>query len=239
MRVAEVILPEIERIPTGYFSGGKSTLSNRGPRSNKIKLNPLPGGSRFQYYIHKKNERDVNVILFDPEMPAPDDANFFTYYIKNPIGILSLGLLRDFPFDSAYKVNWITVDEDYRGQGIAKSLYGIVLSIMGATLISDDSQTPGGRRNWISIYKVPGAEVKAYMLYHDNDLDQRIKNILKQAGAKPLGKNRYGQTFYSLPVRLRPGSQELALLTSKLKLYSNDWDDEHVGLYAQFKGSQG
>ena len=42
----------------------------------------------------------------------------------------------------------IYVAEEFRGRGVAKSLYGIAMSILGFNIAADDLQTPGGRRNW-------------------------------------------------------------------------------------------
>jgi GNAT superfamily N-acetyltransferase len=234
---SEEFIKEIERIPATYFRGGKQRLSGSGPARGKSKLKPLPGGSRFQYYVTVDHGWPT-VMLFDPEMTVPEGENKANYYVRNPIGTLTLKPDSYFPLTPAYTVDWITVDEDYRGQGIAKSLYGIVLAIMGATLVAGESQTPGGRRNWVSIYSVPGAVVRAYVMYHPNYMTEKIQKILKQAGATVLGQNRYGHVTYSLPVRMRPGGRELALLTARLKLYSNWQEDDSIGLYAQFKGQQ-
>ena len=42
----------------------------------------------------------------------------------------------------------IHVAPEFRGRGIAKSLYGIAMSILGFNIATDDLQTAGGRRNW-------------------------------------------------------------------------------------------
>lgn len=216
---SEEILPEIYRIPQSHFTGGKSSL--RRSQANISPL-PLPGGSGLQYHISNSGQTKA-IYIFDPK-------------VKDPIGLLNIRE-REFPLRPAYEVVQITVDEDYRGQGIAKALYGIVLAVMKAVLLAGDSQTPGGRRNWSSLYQIPGAEVRAYVrLYEDSETLVTTK-LFANSGAKKLGKVGK-KVYYSMPVRMRPGSPELRLFSNQLKLYIREESFSlNIGLYAKFGGS--
>lgn len=229
---------ELQRLPARYFRGGKQDLQGYGA-GTRAKLQPLPGGSRFQYYINKDYD-GLSIYILDPQMPVPQGHSKELWYRQNPVGWLSVDKYDAFPLQPAYRVYSITVDEDYRGQGIATALYGIVLSVMGAVLVAGTSQTPGGRRNWANMYRIPGAEIRAYVEIYRKDIGKSMKKLLARHGAQLMGQDRHGYVYYDLPVRLRPGSKELELLTRDLRLYTSDSDndnDQDIGLYARFKGA--
>jgi hypothetical protein len=98
---------------------------------------------------------------------------------KELIGKLTLSKYNG-PIKNAYEVHTITVDEERRGIGLAKALYGLVLYTMKATLVSGDSQTPGGRRNWMSLASIPGVEVKGLMSIEDEEFGPK-KALPKRA----------------------------------------------------------
>lgn len=178
MRAAE-FNEGIYPIPAGQFRGGKSSLEI--PRNFKNTSIKLPGGSGFVYTITPSGYT-TEITIWDPKGPdyinaapqpvrKPREAHWaFTDRVKNwnnskiapgqLIGKLEISSVRWFPLPNAVAVEVITVDEDYRGQGIAKALYGIVLTIMKLPLVAGDSQTPGGRINWVSLASIPGVEVK-------------------------------------------------------------------------------
>ena len=154
-------LNEIEQISQRFFTGGKDELA-RYKAPSKKQLRPLPGGTDLMYSISNDSHGSY-VTIVDPGMPG----------ITRPTVVASLSLVPGILPDSA-QVGMITVDEDYRGRGLARALYGIVLTIMKKTLISGSSQTPGGRRNWLSLASIPGVEVKGLVALSNRDTDTTV-----------------------------------------------------------------
>jgi hypothetical protein len=154
-------------------------------------------------------------------------------------------------------VNTITVDEDYRGRGIAKAMYGIVLTIMKRVLVAGSSQTPGGRQNWASLSQIPGVEMKGYFRIDDYEVDpanvsgyndskravqrseQNIDTIMGQLGGQYIGTDqRDGDHYFAFDVQPTTTGKELqAYVDTKLnKLYSNTYRSGAAGLYARWTG---
>jgi hypothetical protein len=167
---------------------------------------------------------------------------------------------RRFPLPGAVQVGTITVDEDYRGSGIAKALYGIVLTIMKRPLLAGSSQTPGGRRNWMSLSQVPGVQLKGYMEIDDSDLhtydtskvnrsddkrwiasqnkaaENRIDIIMGKLGGEHIGQNKSGTHYFAFDVKPNTTKQELEahVNTNLSKVYGGY--DSSGGLYAVWTG---
>lgn len=145
----------------------------------------------------------------------------------------------EFLLEKAVKVEYITVDEGYRGIGLAKALYGIVLSILKLPLVAGSSQTPGGRRNWVSLASIPGVEVKGYFTLTGNELESSyiIDTIMGKLGGQYIGQS--GDDYY-FTFDIRPNTEgkeiEAYVKTNLSKLYSReDWDNS-IGLFAIWKG---
>jgi GNAT superfamily N-acetyltransferase len=218
---------EIERLVPSDYRGGKSYLYG-GNGAKKFK--ELPGGSGLLYTIELGRDGPT-IKLWDPNSNIPDlkpvrgryeFQGEFQQRLKNwekrqtsgkkipqLIGKLTLEQPWRFPLKGALQVGTITVDEDYRGIGIAKALYGIVLTIMKRPLIAGSAQTPGGRRNWVSLSQIPGVEIKGYIAVHDYDLntdpninypqdikrkEQDIDTIMGKLGGQYIGKD--GESHY-------------------------------------------
>ncbi len=177
---------EIKRLDTDSYTGGKDEVEYLPVK----KLIPLPGGSRFKYQVDRSGGScaiDIVATNVDrPMPPAPRDwwslddkkkaaADVAAWKLNakgsKVIGRLALSAVWKSPLPNSYMVDFITVDEDYRGQGLAKSLYGIAISILHFNLVSGDSQTPGGRKNWISLSKIPGCEVVGLLSIRNQHLD--------------------------------------------------------------------
>ena len=150
------------------------------------------------------------------------------------------------------QVGTITVDEDYRGRGIAKALYGIVLTVMKRVLIAGSSQTPGGRQNWASLSQIPGVEMKGYIEVEDYELitnpqlknkqaaqwaEQTIDTIMGQLGGQYIG-DAYGNHFFAFDVQPATTGQELqAYVDTKLsRVYTNGYSSDGAGLFARWVG---
>lgn len=207
---AKEIITEIERLQARDYSGGKDYLTHF-PKDVKWIPLPggsglmwgaeKPGGSDLNIYIidPTPNKPQEDLGPFVPpkyrDYKWMGTAGFKRYVArekaeweaavsganKELIGKLTLSKYNG-PIKNAYEVHTITVDEDRRGIGLAKALYGLVLYTMKATLVSGDSQTPGGRRNWMSLASIPGVEVKG--LVSIDDVDFGPKKALPKSADK-------------------------------------------------------
>jgi hypothetical protein len=262
MRSQEFVA-EIERLRTGDYEGGKKYLYAPAVK----KLMPLPGGSGLLYHVGGSGYSPM-VTIWDPEStaePTPPPRSFYDMNSeyqarlkkwqaqqarrgRQPqlIGKLALEAVDNFPMKGAVQVGTITVDEDYRGRSIAKSLYGIVLTIMKRPLLAGSSQTPGGRRNWLSLSQIPGVEVQGWLKIDDDDLDPRydsgaaknIDTLMGKLGAQYLGKGaRRGDHFFSFDVQPgRTGKELEAAVKTQLNQVYNENYNVMTGLYAVWTG---
>ena len=255
-------------IPAGQFRGGKSSLEI--PRNFKNTSTKLPGGSGFVYTI-TPNGYTTEITILDPKGPdyinaapqpvrKPREAHWaFTDRVKNwnnskiapgqLIGKLEISSVRWFPLPNAVAVEVITVDEGYRGQGIAKALYGIVLTIMKLPLVAGDSQTPGGRINWVSLASIPGVEVKGYVGLEKYELvpnmpsqakrtEINIDTIMGQLGGDYIGQSPTGHLmFFAFDVQPNTTGKELEayVKTNMSKIYGDT--KFRAGLYATWSGA--
>ena len=215
MRASEFVT-EIENMKQSHFRGGKDTL-DRYSTPGKKHLRALPGGSDLMYSI-TSDAYGSYVHIVDPGIPG----------ITKPSIVASLSLTKGVIPDSV-QVGAITVDEDYRGRGLARALYGIVLTIMKKTLISGSSQTPGGRRNWLSLASIPGVEIKGlldlanFQLEKSRQVDNTIDQLMQLGGQFVARDNNY--TYWAFDVV--PGNGQLApAVKNKLsKLYGYNSDN--------------
>ena len=107
-------------------------------------------------------------------------------------------------------VETIVVKRDYRGQGLAKALYGIALSILKLTLEAGGMQTMHGQRMWLMLNSIPGVQVLGYNMVptekyqaHKNDtvIDQN-KNWTRytfpvRPGKRSMRSGRPGTGLYT------------------------------------------
>jgi GNAT superfamily N-acetyltransferase len=274
-------LDEIERLTRTDYVGGKDSLYDK---QYGKQVNKLPGGSGLMYSTSEGRWGGIDIKLWDPNgkeylafkarnnQPQPErrprepkrdyeyrlwDWQRTQRDLNAPgqlIGKLSVSHANGFPLKGAVQVDTITVDEDYRGVGLAKALYGIVLTIMKRPLLAGSSQTPGGRRNWVSLASIPGVEMKGYIRLEDDELeanprytDQRqvrqaeknIDIIMGKLGGQHIGSSRDGTEFFSFDVRPNTTGKELEayVKTNLSKVYIGyDSDDYNTGLYAVWAG---
>jgi hypothetical protein len=167
------------------------------------------------------------------------------------IGRLSLSDARYFPLKGAVQVDTITVDEDYRGAGLAKAFYGIVLTFMKRPLLAGSSQTPGGRKNWVSLAGIPGVEMKGYISFDEDDLDTKrspysmttpakanknIDTIMGELGGQYIGRGRYDDEYFAFDVKPNTTGTELeAYVDTKLSKVYGGYNSSS-GLYAVWTG---
>lgn len=223
---------EIQRMPAVGFSDLEDYLKKSGTAQKK----KLPGGSGYTYSVFGNG---VGVQIYDKNNPRGADI---------PIAkLLTRELGPKFPIKGALEVRLIGVDENYRGQGLAKSLYGIVLSLLKRPLVAGDTQTPGGRKNWVSISQVPGVEVYGYVSVPDEYLEDKknIDKLMGDLGAQYIGKavpwaqsrtNLFYNHFFAFPVEVNTQQSELRSLvkTKFSNVYHKFSSDIETGLYATY-----
>lgn len=228
---AEEFVTEIIKIPADQFELDQSDMPSFNYFASKSK--PLPGGSGLIYAVKGAGSASIDILIGDPTT-------------KKTVGYLTLSKSNFFPLPNAYYVDSIIVDPARRGQGIAKALYGIYLSILKYPLLAGSDQTPGGRRNWLSLASIPGVEVRGYTAFGDEYFDhdrtrpgyiekkfkQLIDNLMNMGG-EYLG-NKQGRHYFVFDVE--PGSGELEpAVKNQLKLYGYH-DITTPGLYAVWIG---
>jgi hypothetical protein len=268
-------LDEIERLRPDDYAGGKESLYDK---QYGKQLKKLPGGSGLLYSTSEGRWGGIDIKLWDPNgkeylaQKQSDNARpkrqpresqrEYEYRIWNwqkaqrdlqapgqLIGKLSVSIVNGFPLKGAVQVDTITVDEDYRGMSLAKALYGIVLTIMKRPLLAGSSQTPGGRRNWVSLANIPGVQMKGYFAIDEEDIDpaaersrfsdttpadanKNIDIIMGRLGGQHMGKGRNGYDYFSFDVQPNTTGKELeAAVNTKLsQVYGGS--DNDAGLYA-------
>ncbi len=275
---ARDFVTEIERISKGGYEGGKDSM--RHDYGSEKTVRPLPGGSGFLYSI-TDGGGDYEIKIWDPRVKEYNpgeppkrmswqmDAEYKRmlanwkernevykkYFERSPghlVGKLEVEAA-EFPLKGAVQVGVITVDEDYRGMGIAKALYGIVLTVMRRPLVAGSSQTPGGRRNWASLSQIPGVQMKGYVRLDEEDLEtdpydsdprwakraeQNIDVIMGQLGGQYIGSEP-GDYYFAFDVQPNTTGKELqAYVDTKLsKVYSNGYrQGGDYGLFAVWTG---
>jgi hypothetical protein len=240
-------LPEIERITTRDYEGGEEYLDS--PEIKKF--TPLPGGSGLLYNIRNANLASPIVTIWDPTPTTTKQQEKTQQTGRQQPQIIAMLVLDSlgqglFPIPNALQVNNITVHEDYRGRGLAKALYGIVLAIMKRPLVAGNIQTPGGRRNWLSLSQIPGVDVSGYVVIEDYDLDpdndeaeSMINTLMGRLGAQYIGADRRGtQRFFAFPVQSnRTGAELEAMVKTKLSRVYNENYNVETGLYAVWNGA--
>jgi len=283
------VVQEIERLSKSGFEGGKDYLDSYGREKSVQKL-PGGSGLLYSItkdgrdFVIKLWDKDNK----EPFEPTPIEAERPPYYTRQEwarrlgrikdhdlarkklydrapgklIGQLTVNdVSSSFPLPGAVQVGTITVDEDYRGMGLAKALYGIVLTIMKRPLLAGSSQTPGGRRNWLSLSQIPGVEMKGYFKVDDYDLETRdtskldnasdkrwaasqneradktINTIMGELGGQYIGASKWGSHYFAFDVKPNTSKQELeAYVNTKLsQVYGGYYSSS--GLYAVWAGS--
>lgn len=274
MRAAE-FNEGIGTIPSSEFRGGKRSLYIDTEANGAA--TKLPGGSRFVYTITPSpSNYGKGIYIWDPKGPDYINASTSPSPVKKPveqdwqynkrvrqwdrtkkqatntpgqlIGKLLVSRLGWFPLRGAVQVEVITVDEDYRGQGIAKALYGIVLTIMKLPLVAGDSQTPGGRINWVSLASIPGVVMKGYAGLENYELapnmpsqakpaEKNIDTIMGQLGGDYIGQSPAGRHIFAFDVQPNTTGKELEayVKTNMSKIYGDT--EFHAGLYAIWSGA--
>lgn len=232
-------LDEIYNLAANDYTG-RNTLTQK-PIVDKATLagyQPLPGGSNFAYKITEKYGRQIDLI---------DSTN------GRQAGILRLLPYKQMPEPNCWQVEVIAVSPDYRGQGVATGLYGIVFTVMGATLVAGSDQTPGGKQNWTSMSQIPGVEIQGYVAISDAQLDSNhvtgelFKSIMDVGaeywGDPPNAKSHFNQQrihFFTFPVGIGDKGSLESIIKSKIKVYHGYHEELRwtTGLIARWHGNK-
>lgn len=267
---------EIERLPAYQYQGGKDYLNNKeyGKTVRKLpggsnllySIGKGSWGSSTEIKLWDPNGKDFINLQARPTEPKPVQQNREAQWrfkdrfqnwentqkgLMAPgqiIGQLSLHTESDFPIKGALQVGTITVDEGYRGMSLAKALYGIVLTVMKRPLLAGSSQTPGGRRNWVSLANIPGVQMKGYFSIEEVEIsgksrygntekaEKNIDIIMGQLGGQYIG-SRNNSHYFSFDVKPSTTGKELeAAIETKLnRVYNGSWTST-AGLYAVWTG---
>lgn len=243
-------IQEIETLDKSDFNPGAGNfiIWSGDIEKYKSRMRPLPGSSNYTYVIEKEADNIIITIL-DPEV--------FNQDIKKPyfIGEITVYSSEHRPAGTL-QVRGIKVHPKYRGRGIAKALYGLVLlpkpTGLGKTLLSDYAQTPGGIQNWSSLSKIPGVEVTgliqlpkqnsrdlARMPNLEKSYEEILTDLLSKVGGFYYGES-YFNYFYEIPVTRVGKKLENAVKNSMLKIYpSNKQFTQYVSyLMAKYVGAQ-
>ena len=270
MRATEFASPldEIYNVPASEFRGGRNYLYDKTVGKT---VGQLPGGSKLIYSIGTGDDRNQTIIkIWDPEnpkflsgevepepVPRPREASWeFAQRMRvwkhrqkstgapgELIGMLTVGNTRMIPLPGAVQVDTITVDEAYRGRGIATALYGVVLTIMRVPLVAGSGQTPGGRKNWVSLSSIPGVNMKGYVAAMDDisaetEWSKDIDTVMGKLGGEYIGEDSYNRAVFSFDVVPDATGQQLEAYvnTNLSKIYSNSNRSGDIGLYATWSG---
>ena len=281
---------EIERLSKSGFEGGKEHLEREYDTGKTIKKLPggsgllysiQPDGVDFKIRLWDPANKGEFEPVKSMHTTKPSyysnrewkellahyekrNAEMQAKFARSPgklIGELQVSKPYNFPLKGALKVDIITVDEDYRGIGLAKALYGIVLTIMKRPLLAGSSQTPGGRRNWVSLSQIPGVEMKGYFGIEEYDLktvdaskadnwdksyiqsrnkqaEKTIDTIMGQLGGQYIGKAG-DEVFFAFDVKPTTTGKELeAAVKQKLAQVYDSSTSVISGLYAVWTGRQ-
>lgn len=265
MRAVEFI-NEIERLDPRSYPGGKQSLGFADKPKEYHKL-PGGAGFLYSVdhpgntFVVKLYDTNKQVAAPTSKKPVKDpNEEYYDWYermerweqqqlkrqqqglkpgqktIPNVVGELTLTQTNQ-PVKNAVTVDGITVDEDYRGRGLAKALYGIVLSILKLPLTAGSSQTPGGARNWLSLVNIPGVDVKGFVQIDvdeiDND-DDELHDMIMQLGGQFISKDEYSE-YWAFDVV--PGTGELKpAIKNKLSELYDDYGVAQTGLIAYWHG---
>ena len=93
----------------------------------------------------------------------------------------------NFPL-KCHQISTIKVSPAYQGKGLASKMYQLWLN-MGPVL-SDEYQTPNGRKMWSALYNKPNVAVKGYFLLPTDSTDSKLIDNIMERGGQYLGVTR-------------------------------------------------
>ena len=230
-------------------AGDKEGISTKGLNFDKKTLSQikmLPGSNRFGYVAGGNRSvifsADYIIDLFDVKHPKDG---------LRKAGFLALRSAPWFPVKNSYQVSNVAIDNEYRGQGLGQSLYGIATKLLGMTIVADDEQTPEARSSWLRLSQVPGVVIRGYTSLFADDWDnqdnrseiydesaKRLISALLRAGGQEIGETS-PFVYVSFPVGANADRTELQSIQKGIALYSARHPEDggtSNGLYARWGG---
>lgn len=153
---------------------------------------------------------------------------------KNLVGVLSLDISEFSPLETdeaSYSVDAIIVHPKYRGVGLAQLLYKTAMKPkpdgLELTLVTGESQTPGGKKAWAKFESDPSIEITGYFLVHDSifdesrsnyDVDELLDHLFGRIGAQLINQHRNYYVF-AFPVKFLKNRMAGEIETELLRMY--------------------
>ena len=186
-------------------------------------LHNIPLNPRYKYGITVKSDGNVDIsIVHNDEIVAA--ASLDKYVIPS--------------LSNTYEVSSIGVTHYYKKRNLAKTLYQIALNPrygLNLTIVSGNSQTPGGIRNWVSLIKMPNISVTGYIQINPDRFDSKtyIDTILNDLGGKYLGDFE-GYQVYEFPVKYHPTLNRVDNAVADKISTISVYDDTTTGMIARY-----
>jgi hypothetical protein len=236
------ILAEIQRIGTDRDKTDYSKEKISQKTLRKVRM--IPGSKQYGYDVGVGRTKftQANYLIHLIDVPA-----------RRYIGWLGLKSASWFPIKKSYQVANIAIDDDYRGLGLGQSLYGIALSLLGMTIVADETQTPEARRAWVRMSSIPGAIIQGYTSVYADDWEKRnnrseiyddsaarLIGALLRGDGKVIGKDSHF-AWVSFPVGANADQTELQSIQKGIAIYSarhQEAGGTDNGLYARWVGGQ-
>jgi hypothetical protein len=194
---------EISTMSAMHYRGGKDELDwwSKESFAKLLKRSQPLAGTKYRYVLNKYSERGANflsVTVLDPKALPGAEGRY------DPVGELVISTRPHTWLTKAYQVETITVNHDYRGQGVAKALYWTTMNLIKVPLLAGSSQTRGGQVNWASLHSMPGILVRGYGMLEDDvfeNLDQQyldqLIGAIMESGGEFIGKlRRWGSDYH-------------------------------------------
>lgn len=248
---ADEIVKEIKRTPSEgppTSAGVTHPIKRRMP--NGVKR--IPGAPNLGYLFTGGKDQVVSVFT-----GANYRLSLYDLKRSTEIGWLSMRNT-SFPLPKSMQVANVKIHDEYRGQGLGQSLYGVATKVLGLTIVADDSQTPEARRLWTYLHNVPGVKVRGWINFFAFEVDPnnqygdaksnlrtiaRLQGLPKGQMPHPLIKpdNPYGYVYFDFPVESGPNGRELQAAKNLVDIYTkyhpeDNRRDYDVGLYARWTG---
>jgi hypothetical protein len=238
---------EISKIPARDFSGEDELYDYRFFYRDSTEFKKFSDSDL--YYWNDINNGKILIAIpnTDVDYPAPNGlitVGVLTVLSKKITNIYNKPIIQ---------VGEITVDKQFRGEGIANRLYDVALK-SGYILFSGERQTPGGRAMWSNLYRRPDVEVTGWVEFNaDNDYygeysdDDFIKFIEQQGGAYLGERSAYYQSYggnttimyFEFEVERLPTKAQLEIRgkRSPIKVYNKNISKNiSTGLMARYIG---
>lgn len=184
-------------------------------QGNKI-LKKLSGYSEFYWYYN-----DDKIVIVKESESKSDKLNAVA------VLFLDYETYPQSPKKNVARTGEISVHKDFRGMGLGNQLY--LLAMMpspmgiGKTIMSGESQTPGGRARWRALRANPNIEVVGFCrINEDNKIlksQKFLDDLFGKVGAVYVGKVVDSRTFHYFEFPVDSNNNNVAL-DSVIKTYN-------------------